>query len=512
MFSITMDSDDSSFIEEIRIKLKFNVTANTPFGWEIKVVGNQKELGSWNISEALLLSTSQATYPLWSSSSISFHLPSLPHSFEYKYIMVNHAKSEFKWESTGPNRTGQFLERTPRNYILEISDHFGAHSKHDLKVITKSDFTQALSRIPFLPSLEQQLSQLTDLLMREAITYNIIALSCIVIKNMKNPVGSDYSAYSSFIEWCSANITVQQTKILLSATSPTYMWLAIPTDELVGKIEDYQECCTNAQDDVLHQLTLAELRMALLNEYKTSEDVAGLIITDTYLEKSELELLDRITESVEENEVWKIVLLGCWISQMLYLSCIKPKQTSVMISQFEKLRRNESIEILRDLLNELLALVLEVFAELSYKVHHQECEALAALLQSEYKILYHGIFQACSQYLLKALPILNGKLMQIPFMCYNSGSCKGYLKIWQEGSAKVEGDIILVVAELTEEFELPDNATAFVVIFAEDLYHQSLLQARKRNIPVAVGFFPPLCEGKYSVNVIEDSFTIERTE
>ena len=512
MFSTAKDSDDSSVIEEVRVKVRFNLVASTPFGWEIRVVGNQRELGNWNVSEGVPLVTAQETYPVWTSSPISFHLPSLQHAFEYKYIMVHQGRNEVRWESTGPNRTAHFVERTPRNYIIEINDQFSKHSKHELKIMTKSDFTQALSRIPFLSSLEQQLNQLTDLLMREAVTYNTLALGCIVIKNMKNPVGSDYSAYSSFIEWCSGNISVQQTKLLLGATSPSYMWLAIPTSGLVEKIEAYQDCCHSTQDDILHQLTLGELRMALLNEYTGSEDVAGLLITDTYLEKNELELLERIIESIEEDEVWKIVLVGLWIAQMLYLNCVKPKQSSVMISQFEKLRRQESAEILRDLLNELLALVLEIYAELYTKVQHQECEALAALLQSEYKILYHGIFQTCSQYLLKVIPILNGKLLKIPFMCYQSGNCKGYLKIAQGNSVVVQEDIILVAAELTEEFELPENAKAFVVIYAEDLYHQSLMQARKKNIPVAVGYFPPLVEGKYIVNVIEDSFTIQRAE
>ena len=51
-----------------------------------------------------------------------------------------------------------------------------------------------------MSSLEQQLVELSELLIKEHITCNILALSCIAVKNMKNPVGNDYSSYIPFIE------------------------------------------------------------------------------------------------------------------------------------------------------------------------------------------------------------------------------------------------------------------------------------------------------------------------
>jgi hypothetical protein len=81
------------------------------------------------------------------------------------------------------------------------------------------------------------------------------------------------------------------------------MWLANPTNELIEKIEVYQEACQNSEDDIYHVLSISELRMSLLNEYKTSDDIAGLLITDTYLEKNQLLILERIIESVAENEI-----------------------------------------------------------------------------------------------------------------------------------------------------------------------------------------------------------------
>ena len=327
---------------------------------------------------------------------------------------------------------------------------------------------------------------------------------------MKNPVGNDYSSYIPFIEWCSRNITVQQTKILLSSTNPTNMWLAIPKSDLTDKIEAYQESCYNSQDVMWHLFNLTELRMAMLEEYNTSDDTAGLLITDRYLEKSELDLLERAIEVIEDDEFSKIIMLVKWISQLLYLHCIRPRQIHAMITQFEKLRKHENEEILRDLLNELLDIILDVYAEIYANVQHQECEALAALLQSEYKIIYHGIFQVCSQYLIKMLPIFNKNLFQIPFMCYQSGTCCGELQIFTTGKIHSDDSVILVVDEVDDDFELVANVKAFVVVFANNLYHRCLLQARKMGIPVAIGYFPPVNEGRYIINVNQDSYTIQK--
>jgi hypothetical protein len=509
IYSTTKDSEDASFSEDSKIRLRFSVQAHTTFGWGLKIVGSLKELGSWNPNDAPLLTTSPEKYPLWTSASLSLPVSALPLCFEYKYIMFNQS-NQVKWETFSSNRLAQCSEKPSKSYIFEIEDCFNKHSNAEMKIITKHSFTQMLSRIPDMRTLEEQLAALTELLGKETINYNTLALSCIVVKNMKNPVGSDYSSYGKFIEWCSQHISVQQTKILLSATMPTYMWLAIPTTDLIDKIEAYQEASQNTQDDSMHLLCLAELRMALLNEYQSSEDIAGLLITDTFLEQSELKLLERLMDSSDDLEEWKIVMIGMWTAQMLFLQCIKPKQASTMISQFEKLRRHESTLVVKDLLNEMLALILEVYSDLHAEVNHQECAALAGVLKSEYKILYSGIFSVFSKYLLKTLPGLNSKVLQIPFLCYNSGSCRGHLMIWNSEKGKRGEDLILVAEMLPEDYELARNVKALVVIFVESLFHTVLMQAKARDIPVAIGFFPPIIEGEYYLNVNEDSFTIRR--
>ena len=62
--STNKDSNDSIFPEDDLIKVRFNIIAKTPFGCDIRLVGNIKELGLWNTKDSLLLKTSSDVYPL----------------------------------------------------------------------------------------------------------------------------------------------------------------------------------------------------------------------------------------------------------------------------------------------------------------------------------------------------------------------------------------------------------------------------------------------------------------
>ena len=510
IYSTAKDSEDLSFIEEHRVKIKFSVSATTPFGCEVKLVGNLRELGSWSVQDAPLLATSKEKYPNWASPNLSITIPSFPFSFEYKYVIVGPGSAN-QWESLQFNRTASIIDKCSRNYIYEISDTLNTQSSVELKIANKTDFAEALSKLVNIKTLEEQLSSLSDLLSRSVISYNNLALASIAIRNLKNPIGNDYTSYTQFIDWCSHNLSVQQTKILLSSTSPTYIWMAVPTSDLSEKISAYQTAYHNQYDDENHLVTLADLRMALLNEYQSSDDIAGLLITDIYLEKSEFPLLEHFIESTADEETCKVVMAGMWITQLLYLQCIKPKQTSMLISQFVKLRRKENTEFLRDLLSELYTLVLEVYSELYCKVNHQECEALAGVLMSEYKIIYSGIFSIASLFFIKSLPSLNKLLSRQEFISYNCGSCTSKVFLWREGTSLPADDCILICNYLPEEFELPETVRGIVLSFIENLYYQSLIEARKRDLPVLVGnLVHVFTEDIYTLVVSEEFFSIQK--
>jgi len=73
------------------------VTAETTMGQNIRIVGNQPELGSWDPAKAVQLSP--ANYPSWTGTA---DLPAGT-QFEYKYIKYDQG-GHAVWES-GSNRT-----------------------------------------------------------------------------------------------------------------------------------------------------------------------------------------------------------------------------------------------------------------------------------------------------------------------------------------------------------------------------------------------------------------------
>ena len=508
--STAKDSDDIYLVEELRIKVRFHIKAFTSFGWEIRVVGNIKELGNWDLSKSRVLTTSKEKYPAWHSATMNFSVKTLPFSFEYKFIIFDPQTNEFKWEDFPENRKARCPERCSGNYTHEIFHNFHINSEVELIIFNKTDFAQALCRLVSLLSLEDQLFQLTELLNKELISYNTISLASIAVKNMKPPIRGDYCVYIKFIDWCSKHLSVQHTKILLNGISPSHIWLTVCTPDLNDLLSEYQDACDNPLNDVSILRILAELRIKLLDEYKESEDIAGLLITDLYLENQELELLAKNIEGIGENSTWEIVNIGMWITELLYLQGVKPKQTVVMIDQFEDLKVSENLEILRDLLNELMSMVFEVFLEVQGAVSYQECETLAAVLKCEYKPIYWRIFIIASEFLVRSLPILNRKVAGNRFLCYYPGTFTGRLWVLKEDQDITSEDCILFAKYIPDDFEVPKNVKAVMITYIHSLFSVPLLQIRQLGIPICLSVESHLIEDIYTLIVSDDQFTITR--
>jgi hypothetical protein len=181
------------------------------------------------------------------------------------------------------------------------------------------------------------------------------------------------------------------------------------------------------------------------------------------------------------------------------------------MSQFKKLEKTMNLEVLRDLLSELFTLVMDVYSELFFKVNHQECEALAAVLMSEYKILYHGIFQVASNFFLKCLPALNHLIVQQDFLAFHPGSCTAKVVVWKEGVKVPSEDCILICGYFGEDLEIPANVKGVVVGFVENLYVHSLVDAKRRGVPVVFGSLGQVVsEDVHTLVVCEDCFSLKK--
>jgi hypothetical protein len=115
-----------------RIEVTFRVLADVEHGYFIGVVGDSPELGAWNVSKCLLLSTDAVRHPWWSSPPTSLALPGRSGRIEYKYVKLNGVEFEC-WESVLGNR------------FIETQE--GSETK-----VTTSDFFNLKSSMYVMPS------------------------------------------------------------------------------------------------------------------------------------------------------------------------------------------------------------------------------------------------------------------------------------------------------------------------------------------------------------------------
>jgi lysophospholipase L1-like esterase len=78
---------------------RFQIIANTKPGESIGIIGSAPQMGGWDITRCLRLSTSSERYPVW---SIDTDLD-LSNSLEYKYVYIK-ADGYAEWEGFGFNR------------------------------------------------------------------------------------------------------------------------------------------------------------------------------------------------------------------------------------------------------------------------------------------------------------------------------------------------------------------------------------------------------------------------
>ncbi|CEL98494.1 unnamed protein product [Vitrella brassicaformis CCMP3155] len=82
---------------------KFKISCNTSLGESVRVVGNIDELGSWDVSNALLMATDGDNFPVWSSPVTEFRSSKSGMQIEYKYVITKPG-DQVSWEDFSINR------------------------------------------------------------------------------------------------------------------------------------------------------------------------------------------------------------------------------------------------------------------------------------------------------------------------------------------------------------------------------------------------------------------------
>ena len=115
-----MINRNSSIGTVLNATLSFRVRYNTILGQEVRVAGNIEELGSWELTKAIPMTTSPEMYPYW----ISTQDITGPVGMEmyYKYVIYDNNTRQFIWEND--NETNRcFVISVPG--CFEINDEQG---------------------------------------------------------------------------------------------------------------------------------------------------------------------------------------------------------------------------------------------------------------------------------------------------------------------------------------------------------------------------------------------------
>ena len=96
--------------------VSFKCKYKTSFGSSLFVVGNLKLLGEWNINNAIVLSTTSDTYPVWTQKN-AFSCP-VGTEIIYKYF-VKDINGTIIWENLPENANRKKIISKPGEFLIE---------------------------------------------------------------------------------------------------------------------------------------------------------------------------------------------------------------------------------------------------------------------------------------------------------------------------------------------------------------------------------------------------------
>jgi hypothetical protein len=112
---------NSTNIKEINFNpnhaaINFRCKYHTLFGQELRVVGNIEELGCWEPSKSITMSTNCNTYPIWESTQEIVGPVGM--EIYYKYVTYDPVKEIYTWEILEHNLNRNFVISLPGHFIL----------------------------------------------------------------------------------------------------------------------------------------------------------------------------------------------------------------------------------------------------------------------------------------------------------------------------------------------------------------------------------------------------------
>ena len=110
---------DSSFYTNLNPNLSqvsFRVKYETEYGQSVFIVGNIEELGSWDPSKAIPLTTTPENYPIWKSTTDLICPVGM--EIDYKYLVKQNQNYHWEVIAGSKSQNRHIIINTPGNFII----------------------------------------------------------------------------------------------------------------------------------------------------------------------------------------------------------------------------------------------------------------------------------------------------------------------------------------------------------------------------------------------------------
>ena len=115
------DKINHSFSVRSRIStVSFKCRYKTSFGSSLFIVGNLKLLGNWDINNAIALSTTAESYPVWTQKD-AFSCP-VGTEIIYKYFLKD-TNGKITWENLPNNANRQKIISKPGEFLIDDEEN-----------------------------------------------------------------------------------------------------------------------------------------------------------------------------------------------------------------------------------------------------------------------------------------------------------------------------------------------------------------------------------------------------
>ncbi len=133
----------------------FKCKHHTKFGQTLRIVGNIEELGGWEPSKSLIMTTNETTYPIWESTQEITGPVGM--EIYYKYVVYDKNKNFYIWENLKDNSNRKHIITSSGIFVVnDEKDSYNSFIQKLMEPSNENEFPIEFDRSDELNLLERE--------------------------------------------------------------------------------------------------------------------------------------------------------------------------------------------------------------------------------------------------------------------------------------------------------------------------------------------------------------------